>query len=136
MGSTDQHNELVSQTLRYSNEQFDSSIKYIASGAFAISFAFIKDIVPNLKTAKTIELLLLAWSAFALTILVSLICHYVSTRANTWAHVNQNIEDNDEYNQGIESYNKPIRWMNVSMIFLILAGAVSLIAFIFNNFAI
>ena len=119
-------------TLKYSTEQFDKNIVFIASGALAISFAFIKDIIPNLQKAVCKEYLFNAWYIFASVIFASLVGHFISMLANTWAIKNAALDD-DTYNRKIMNWNWPIRLLNISMIIAIFIGALSLINFIHLN---
>jgi len=120
------------ETLKYSTEQFDKNITLIASGALAISFAFIKDIVPNFNEVTHKQQLTGSWYIFSFVIFVSLVTHFISMLANTWAIRNNNLEDED-FNAGILKWNLPIRILNLLMIVAILIGAIMLVNFINNN---
>jgi hypothetical protein len=124
--------EAVNQTLKYSTEQFDKNILFIASGALGISFAFIKDIIPNLKEATCKSYLIASWYIFASVIFISLVTHFISMMANRWAIRNSYLDD-DSFNTKIEYWNIPIRILNATTILAILAGALSLIYFINHN---
>jgi hypothetical protein len=130
--SEDKHIDSVSQTFKYSTEQFDKNILFIASGAFVVSFAFIKDIIPNLKEASNKEYLIYSWYIFAGIIFVSLVSHFISMLLGKWAMDNQHLGD-DEYNSKLTGWNWLIRILNGLMILAILAGALSLIYFINHN---
>jgi hypothetical protein len=121
-----------SDTLKYSTEQFDKNITMIASGALAVSFAFIKDIIPNISEATDKQYLIGSWYIFSSVIFLSLITHFISMLANTWAVKNSNLKDN-EFNNGIMKWNWPIRILNLSMIVAILIGAFKLVNFINQN---
>lgn len=71
-------NSTSGETLKYSTEQFDKNITLIASGALAISFGFIKDIVPNFNEATHKQQLTGAWYIFSFVIFVSLVTHFIS----------------------------------------------------------
>ena len=118
--------------LKYSTEQFDKSIMYIASGAFIISFGFIKDVLPNLATACHKNWLVTAWYIFASVIFISLIGHFVSSLGQRWSVKNKNLEYL-EYIKKEKYWNYPIRGMNILMIAGILVGAIFLISFIKLN---
>jgi hypothetical protein len=132
MDSEKQHIEALDKTARYSGEQFDKNIVFIASGALGVSFAFIKDIIPNFKDAEEKWTLISSWYIFAIVIFISLICHYLSTRAHNWALDNQNL-DTTTFNNKIKYWNTPIHIMNLTMILGILIGALFLIYFIQKN---
>jgi hypothetical protein len=124
--------------LKYSNEQFDKSIQFIASGALGVSFAFIEKIV-KLEHAVCKCLLINAWYAFAWVIFISLATHFISIMANRWAIENlfdENADDKtkeDYFNKANWYWNYPIRALNVSMIIGLLIGMLYLISFIKHN---
>ena len=130
--SNEENLKTTTDTLRYSTEQFDKSILYIASGALGISFAFIKDIIPDLNKATCKEYLINSWYIFAGVIFTSLVTHFISMQANRWAIENNNLTD-DEYNKKIKYWNMPIRILNALTIIAIFIGALALIYFINHN---
>lgn len=132
MSDNDEHIKSVTDTLKYSLEQFDKSITFIASGAFGLSFAFIKDIVPDLKNAVDREYLIGSWYMFGIVVFISLVCHFVSMKAQHWAFQNQYLEA-VEFNEKIKNWNLPIMMMNIAMIILTLIATITLILFINNN---
>jgi hypothetical protein len=121
-----------SETLNYSITQFDKNILFIASGALGISFAFIKDIVPNLNESIYKAFLFTSWYLFATVIFLSLLGHYLSMRAHTWAVNNPHVDD-ETFNNEVIKKNKPIRRLNILMIIANFIGALSLILFIHLN---
>lgn len=130
--ANDEHNKLVADTLKYSTEQFDKTITFIASGALGISFAFIKDIIPDLTSAVQKYYLISSWYIYAGVIFLSMVPHFISMLANTWAAKNQYLED-EPFNNGIKNWNLPIRILNISMIIGLLVGTILLIKFINQN---
>ena len=66
---------------KYSVEQFDKSILFIASGALGGSFAFIKDVIPDLSKAFGKWLLISSWYIFGIVIFISLVNHFISALA-------------------------------------------------------
>ncbi len=121
-----------SDTLTYSINQFDKNILFIASGALGVSFAFIKDIVPSLSTAVYKSLLFISWYLFALVIFLSLLGHFLSMQAHSWAINNSHLDD-DPFNEEVKKKNRPIRILNISMIIANFMGALALIIFIHLN---
>lgn len=64
-----------------SSSQFDRQVLFIASGALGISLAFIKDIV-KLDVSTNKVLLMLSWIFFGAVILICILSHYTSLKAN------------------------------------------------------
>jgi len=126
------HTKQQRELLKYSIEQFDKSVIYIASGSLAISFAFVKDIVSNLSVAENKNWLITSWIIFALVIFISLINHWVSSLAQAWDIKNTELEY-DIYTKKALWWNWSIRIMNLSTIIGILAGALYLLFFIKTN---
>lgn len=129
---TDNQDKHLDNVSKYSNEQFDKNTLFIASGALGVSFAFIKDIIPNFETATHKATLLASWYIFAGVIFISLISHFIVTRACDWAFKNQHLES-DLYNCKIKVWNIPIRILNITSIVSILFGSLLLIYFIHQN---
>lgn len=130
--SEDDNIKQLDDVNKYSTEQFDKNILFIASGALGISFAFIKDIIPDLSKAVDKDLLVGSWFIFASVIFISLVTHFVAMQASLWGRKNNHLEY-ELYNAKIKWWNIPIRFMNISTILLILIGAVLLILFIERN---
>jgi hypothetical protein len=128
----EEHTKQQRELLKYSIEQFDKSVIYIASGSLAISFAFVKDIVSNLSVAENKNWLITSWIIFALVIFISLINHWVSSLAQAWDIKNTELEY-DIYTKKALWWNWSIRIMNLSTIIGILAGALYLLFFIKTN---
>ena len=62
-----------------SSSQFDKQVLYFASGALALSFTFIKDIV-KLPVASCKHILIISWCFFVAVILLSIVSHYSSKK--------------------------------------------------------
>jgi hypothetical protein len=116
--------------LNYSNEQFDKSVIFIASGALGISFAFIEKVIPDIENALCSNLLIISWSIFAGVIFISLVAHFISMCAIRWS-INNYQKSN--YENGRRNRNIIIRTINVFMIIGILAGLGTLIYFVKSN---
>ena len=129
MSKNDKYTDEQYQALKYSNEQFDKNVLYIASGALGISFAFIEKIV-NLKVAHCKELLISSWYLFAGVIFISLIAHFVSIMVNRWAIANANHKN---YNRNTCVFNWCVRILNIFMIIGLFIGIILLIKFIYLN---
>src|SRR5512145_491654 len=83
--SEDTYTQQQYDALKYSNEQFDKNVLFIASGALGISFAFIDKVIPDLANAVKTNLLIGSWYFFAGVIFISLVAHFISIMANRWA---------------------------------------------------
>jgi uncharacterized BrkB/YihY/UPF0761 family membrane protein len=117
--------------LRYSNEQFDKNVLFIASGALGISFAFIEKIIPDLTHAVNKHLLIGSWCCFAVVISITLVVHFISILANRWAITHDDSEKN--YSRIACFWNLTIRCINVFMILGLLSGIILLIQFVNLN---
>lgn len=137
MSDNDEYQKEQYAALKYSNEQFDKSLGFIASGSLGISFAFIEKIV-NLHTAQNKQFLFSSWYIFSSVIFLSLITHFVSILANRWSIVNvcnenSTPEEVRDYNFTRKVWNTIIRASNVIMIVGIFVGMLFLISFIQHN---
>jgi hypothetical protein len=111
-----------------SSTQFDKQVLYFASGAFGLSFAFIKDIV-ILNVAINKWMLISAWSSFALVIILSIISHYTSVKA-----INHRIRTLDSKDDKVATrLNNYTKWLNIMMIVFLGLGLVLLTIFIALN---
>ena len=119
------------QALKYSNEQFDKNVLFIASGALGISFAFIEKVIPDLKHAVDSCFLISSWYFFAGVIFISLVAHFISIMANRWAINHDTDEKNYSHKRSI--WNTIIRALNILMIIGLLAGIILLISFVKLN---
>ena len=118
------------EALKYSYEQFDKNILFIASGALGISFGFIEKIIPDITKAVYDGLLIWSWYIFAGVIFFCLLAHFISTRAISWAIAH---EKDCDYDTKCNRWNLIIRTINISMIFGLVFGIVLLISFIKQN---
>lgn len=117
-------------TLRYSNEQFDKNVLFIASGSLGVSFAFIEKLVPDLRVAVCSNDLIKAWYCFAGVVFLSLISHFISSLSISWS-----IEHHNDHNWEAKrkKWNYVTRTLNIAMIFGLLSESVLLIHFINQN---
>lgn len=120
------------QTLSYSNDQFDKNILFIASGALGISFGFIEQLVPDLAATVHKCYLIDSWYCFGGVIFISLVAHFISVLANTWAIEKGHLEAS-RYNIIRRRWNYTIRGFNIVMIVGLLSGILLLIAFVKQN---
>ncbi len=118
------------QALKYSYEQFDKNILFIASGALGISFAFIEKIIPDLTKAISSSTLINSWYFFAGVIFISLVAHFTSVQANRWAIANVECKNYDKITFLL---NWIIRLINITMIIGLCWGILLLIKFVKLN---
>jgi len=116
--------------LKYSYEQFDKNVLFIASGALGISFAFIEKVIPNLAQAFKTNLLINSWYCFAGVIFISLLAHFISTQAIRWSIEKKGSKN---YKRNRKYINLIIRFINTLQIAGLLLGIILLISFIKLN---
>lgn len=132
MSSNKEHNADMYESSRYSVEQFDKHILFIASGAIASSFAFITDIVNDFANAEDKWAIITSWYLFSGVIFISLVGHYLSSIAHN-AMIKHNQLSNEKFNDKIKTWNGWLRTINISMIVGVTTGAFFLIYFIQQN---
>lgn len=113
------------------SQQFEKLSLYIASGAFSLSFTFIKDII-DLKDAKEKWMLSSSWGIFLLVIFIALAGHFLSTLVHSIAIKNAGMEPT-AYNKKIRRWNFPIHLLNSFVILGLLIASILLILFIHKN---
>ncbi len=129
--SDDNYTQEQYQALKYSNEQFDKNVLFIASGALGISFAFIEKVIPDLENAINTGFLINSWYCFAGVIFISLVAHFISILANRWAIAHDDQEKN--YERICNRWNFTLRTINIIMIIGLLLGIILLIYFVKLN---
>jgi hypothetical protein len=118
------------EALKYSYEQFDKNVLFIASGALGISFAFIEKVIPNLAQAFKTDLLINSWYCFAGVIFISLAAHFISTQAIRWSIEKKGSKN---YNRNKKYLNRVIRFINILQIAGLLVGILLLVQFVKLN---
>lgn len=119
----------------YGSQEFDKSIRYIASGALGVSFAFIEKIVKLDSHTLHKELLYHSWYLFAIVIFASMIAYYVIQEINRWA-IEHHVDDTDEkeirisYEKKANNLNWLMRIINYSMVLMLIIGLFNLIGFV------
>lgn len=129
--SEEKHQETLYNTLNQSAQEFDKQCMYIASGAFTVSFAFIKDII-KLDSAKEDWYLTYSWYWFAFVIFISLLGHFLSMLFNYEAIKFADLSPK-KFNSKIKKFNIFIYSLNVLSIIGILIGSFLLIKFVNIN---
>lgn len=113
-------------------EKFDQKTLYIAGGAFAISSVFIDKVV-KLNEAIKKGYLVASLSIFAIVVLLALINHFISLKANTWALDNFDETDEKVFLKKRDRWNIPIQIINYLNIGLLIFGGIFLLYFININ---
>ncbi|MCL2682614.1 MAG: hypothetical protein FWE63_03885 [Bacteroidales bacterium] len=127
------YRETLVSTKYKSEEFYEKNITYITAGTLALSLTFIDRIV-TLNNSCSIWLLITSWSILALTLLINLTSHQVSS----WFH-DKNIRDLDNLENSDNSKqifsnnfyirNKKLWWMNFATTFGLITGIIFLIIF-------
>lgn len=126
------YKKLLTDIITHQTEKFDQKTTFIASGAFTISAVFIQTIVP-LNYALGRANLLAALSIFASVVVLSLIAHYTSILANSWARDKFEMIDVNDFKYIQQRWNFAIRLINYMTILLLIIGCVFLLYFVSIN---
>lgn len=111
-----------------SAKQFDKQILYIASGSIGISFSFIQKIVDLSKSGYN-WLLITSWITLTIVVLLSLTSHYIAFKA-----LNKQLELFYQENKiKAQKLNNVVKFLNISMIALLILGIALLILFVGIN---
>jgi hypothetical protein len=113
------------------SRQFDKNILALASGSFALSLLFIQQVAPNLILDSP-SYLIVSWTAFISSILLTLISFLISQQAlsrqreilDLWYTEDKNLKN------GFIGWIKLLNWL--SMLFFI-SGVICLAIFCFRN---
>lgn len=118
----------VYELYKESSKQYDKNVLYVASGALGLSMTFIKDIV-DFSSVECKVLLLIAWSILVITILTTLLSHFVSMKA-----LNQKMATIDDDNDPkTKMLNGVLEKLNFLMLVLLPLGILFLLIFIYLN---
>lgn len=115
--------KLAEEHRKYSEQEYDKLIIYLAGGGLVLTIGFVKDII-NMTAAVNTTLLLLCWVSFILCLLTNLISHRLAVAARdaflsdkpTWRR-------KDRYT----------RWANQLCLALIVLGVIFFVAFVVQN---
>ena len=114
-------------------KSFDKYILTLAGGTFGLSLLLIKQLVTDFEKG-TIGILIAAWTAFSLSILITLISFLFSQKAcskqieilETWYRKNEDeLTEEDTKNKFTKLTNK----LNWSSMFIFISGVILLIVF-------
>ena len=113
---------------------FDKAILTLTAGAFGLSLAFIRQVVPEIKCG-TLFLLIAGWTGFSLSLLSTLISFLASQSACSRQRKILELEYIDNRDTQKEK-NRPARWtkrLNVSSIAFFILGLIFLTLFVILN---
>ena len=130
--------KLLVDALREGARSFDKTILVLASGAFGLSLAFIRQIFPNIKSG-TVSLLVYAWISFciclALTLFSFLTSQYSCSKQIKILEAkyfnNQSTQDKQTTLKNIASVCT--QWLNILSFLSFVAGVLFLAKFGISN---
>ncbi len=127
----DKARDLLAKIKEKGDDDYEKNITYISAGTLVLSLTFIEKIV-NLNTSKFVWTLIISWLLLALTLLVNLISHQLSS-----FYHEKTIWDFDANDPKLESKitkrNKIIRRINWGTTFSLTIGILFLILFCSKN---
>lgn len=121
--------DLIVRIKEKSEDDFEKNLVLITSGTLVLSMTFIDKIVP-LKDATGIITLVSAWSLLALSLLVNLISHQLSSK-----YSRKYVDDMDagkdyaDINIEMSSDNKRLARINNWTVGLMISGIISLVVY-------
>ena len=116
----------LQEGIRYSIGKLDDQILYISSGALALSFTFVKDLVP-LKQAVWLSILYFSWIFLAICISLSLYSHLHSYNAH------QKQLERLENEEDLLEEDKVSKWINKITMSLLILGIILQVSFAIIN---
>lgn len=112
---------ILYETRRYSGEQYDKLIVYLASGALTLTVGFIEKII-DLSKINNLILLYLSWICFSTSLILILISHRTSLLS-----IDLEIKNKSKVSDRWDIATKILCW--ISMIALV-GGILSFIIFV------
>ena len=116
-----------------SDDDFEKYITFIASGALGLTLTFMENISP-LKCAVHKWLVATGWVLLALTLLLNLLSHFLSSRFTSKSI--DEIDDEikyDELRENLDKRNKIIDRFNISSILSLFLGIIGILLFVIIN---
>ncbi len=110
----------------HAQDQFDKAVLTLSGGAFGVSFAFMNDVVGD--DPHYLLWILLAWSAWGLSITLILITFYTSNEA--FRRAIRNLDEGKE-NGGV--WSTATSWLNFFAGTLFVLGVLFLVLFVALN---
>lgn len=133
----DYYREKTLDGIKSGTESFDRYLLTLSSGAFGLSVAFIKDIIP-IGFATWIPCLIASWIAFLFCILITLVSFRVSIQAleNSIPYLEEYyLKGNaDAFNRHLKScWVRAVDWCTYSAMIFFLAGLIFTMMFVGAN---
>lgn len=116
-----------------SDDDFEKYITFIASGALGLTLTILNKITP-IDFAVYIWLVATGWVLLALTLLINLLSHFLSSK-----YTNKSIDEIDEnidyasLKEKLHKRNKIINNLNSGSIFLLIAGVMFILIYVILN---
>lgn len=118
-------------TIQKLNESYDKLVIALSGGALALSITFLKDVVGS-NTIQEPRLLLTAWGLFVISLACVLGAQLFGIAANKKA-VSQ-VDSGEIYNNIPGGYYSFFTtWLHYSGTILLVAGLISIAAFVYSN---
>jgi hypothetical protein len=121
----------LEQIKQKSEDDFEKNITYISAGTLILSLTFIEKIVP-LSNSGYIGLLIWGWAMLALTLVVNLGSHLLSSYYSDKCR-EEFEKEHAKCNENLRRRNKIIRIINISTLCTLLLGITFLILFCTKN---
>lgn len=125
----------LSKAFSSNSESFDKYAFTMSSTFFAVSVAFIDKVI-NLAKADCITLLYFSWGGFCMVIVISLASFLVSDAGleDTLKKAEEYYLKNGRLNLDFANiYNRILKWMRITVFFLITFSLFTLLLFIKSN---
>ena len=114
-----------------SDDDFELKITYISAGSLGLSMTFIEKIV-CFPFAKEIHFLIIAWGLLAITLMINLFSHYLSSYYHELTTDEFDKKDS-KFEKNFNRRNKVLRNLNIGTIFTLSLGIIILIVFLSIN---
>jgi hypothetical protein len=132
MGLSKEKASKIATGLRdYAEEEFDTLLVYLSSGALVLSIAFVKDVIA-ITSETIIWPLLAAWYCFASSLIAILFSHRTCLLASDNLHLfhaEENKAKKDIYGDKCHKYNDFTKLLNLSSSYLMTIGIVLFLIF-------
>lgn len=116
-----------------SDDDFEKYITFITSGALGLTLTFMENISP-LESAIHKWMIVVGWVLLAITLLLNLFSHFLSSRYTSKSIDEIDDEINyDELRENLDKRNKIIECLNISSILALFIGIIFILLFVIIN---